>query len=392
MADKMMRVAGRSKDGVPKAIATDGEGNQIVNILNAELKELRRSLDKLALGINDVYKSGTEFFPLKTVNRTGSNSYVKADQFFLLNLIGNPSNAAGIHVETTKTFTPTIDNAATVEIEYAIENKSAYNAIVNTLIYAEENVEWSVGKQDVHLAGTVKESVIVRLNVNTATLREKKLFIRFGISDTSTSVSVDFNVKLKRISLLGKANFGQSLVARDTATKEIVELSSIKDANGDNVIRFVNAAPFAYDQYTGTFMQTSKKSVQMYNETPSSIVPAGTNERKRITPASNCIANLNQFGLYIPGIPNSTGRHRIIVTIRIPQGGANASRVYVSDVESTKAITIDFMTNQDIRDIFRGLVFSNTQDLVIEYLNNADTQQAGARTYYATYLQEMVSL
>lgn len=95
------------------------------------------------------------------------------------------------------------------------------------------------------------------------------------------------------------------------------------------------------------------------------------------------IARLKYIGINVPAIANSTGNHKLEVTV-----GTDVvfeeEKLFTRTIQGTSEISIKSEIDSGIYDI----VFDETTPLQVKYTNNTNTTQAGTRFIYLIYEEE----
>ncbi|MDP3949921.1 hypothetical protein [Microbacterium sp.] len=170
-------------------------------------------------------------------------------------------------------------------------------------------------------------------------------------------------------------------------------IASVQPVDASGVVLFSTSNP------ANVQLQGRKAAPQTVAADSSATVNAsgGTNEQT-ITPTSGHMARLTNLYVAIPAIAGSTGNHAIAVyrgTSIARTGAAIVTRAATSTltIQANVLLAGTFtapLTADQLQRNLLGLWFDGTVSLVIRYTNDSDTNQTGARSIQATYVEEAI--
>jgi hypothetical protein len=179
-----------------------------------------------------------------------------------------------------------------------------------------------------------------------------------------------------------------SILAKDPATGETVEVTAVQDNDGEWVFRMVDASPVAYDQATDTIKTKSKKSlpaIQTLSQTVN--ITAGSNKQFTIAPPAGEIWHIKLIGLDAPAPSGaSSGSHvaefyytDISTSVNQVLSIANVfgSKITIrANVPFSKSSALP-ASDGDFSSAIRNISCSASNPLIILYTNLTNVAQTG---------------
>lgn len=254
-----MRIAGRGADGLAKPIKTTDDGKIDVNLGGKEVENtgsyIRKYLESGLFERKDIYFHGNESVSMveNSADTYGNGSTSKENDHLRASITDNPSNTAGVSFVTNIPIINPNESYDKLVIEYELDSKTRYNS----------GLRFHIRNSKVGSEATTGREVTFSLNpennkrrireIDISTLNNAHYYhLDLRVMDSSTSVSVDTDLKIYSISLL-KEKGGQHSSTMDKDTGAISTPTTIKDTQGKDVLRIVDSAPFAYDELTNEY-------------------------------------------------------------------------------------------------------------------------------------------
>ena len=178
------------------------------------------------------------------------------------------------------------------------------------------------------------------------------------------------------------------ILAKDITSGASVELSSTEDTGGKNVLRIVDASPFAYDDTTETLSVRPKKALPaMVTLSETVNVAASGTKTFTLTPAANEIWRIRQISLDVP-VPSGGGSGSHVIQGMYLVTNSTLNEVFtISNAFGAKIVIRGNnpltknnsypTTDGDFADQIRNIVISAANPFIILYTNLTDVAQTG---------------
>ena len=195
----------------------------------------------------DLYHFGAEHNSFSQSIQMGNSYFTKEKDHLSLNVRDNPSGRGEIELASDKPILEVGERYEKVVVEYEFIPYTPYNNPIDFHVRDTKlKSEATVGRSSLPI-GSKKHVGRRFAEIDISTLNNsKKYYLGVGLIDNATAVSVDANLKIFSIYLITKTP--QMLVSVDKDEKTPSILTSVKDDDGRDVLRTVDAAPFAYDE------------------------------------------------------------------------------------------------------------------------------------------------